>query len=693
MSDANFQLNESFQIASVTIIPKRNAIIRGSTEVFLEPKVMAVFVALSENTGTVVSRERLLEQIWGVEFGSDQSLSRAISIIRRSLRDTFGVSNLIETVPKRGYRLTAGIEPPDGVDLHYPDHALKRMQRQPTSSPIASGGHNEGDSVTLVGDQYVEVEHNSPKEKKLDLILLATGRQKIGFVVFVACIIGLIAFAVSSPLVSTKHNPSSLLQSSIAVLPFEDFSEEGNKAYFTAGIADQIRITLNQLDGVRVIGRASSVFAANSGRDVRKISDDLGVAFLLEGAVRWEDNRALITAQLVDANEGTVLWSNAYDRTLTADDLFVIQRGIAEEVAVALSVALDLKLSIDDRWRLEGTGASSLAVYDKYLRARFGPDSLKHAEAVEVLREVVAEDPNYAAAWALLGIRIGSLQWEARSADEARAYFDEALQLTKRAVVIDPFLAEARSFHAGMLVGTKDYGASHQEHQRALELGGNTSTIMQYIRLLQRTGRIRTALPQAKEIGDLEPLSRFFDLEFELMRQSGRYSEAHTALGQMTEGDYSTFDTAFKRWLLEANRAPTSNLTTEYFVQARRLATVDVGPVFDAVLDHQDNLDLASVALRQHLKSTGVQYPDKLLHIALLAAWIGDPNLALDAMTEEIGWSTVRMVYLWEELFSDMRQLPEFKEFAQTNGLVAYWQEYGWADACAPVSETEFECS
>ena len=104
-------------------------------------------------------------------------------------------------------------------------------------------------------------------------------------------------------------------------------------------------------------------------------------------------------------------------------------------------------------------------------------------------------------------------------------------------------------------------------------------------------------------------------------------------------------------------------------------------------------MDLASVALRQHLKSTGDQYPDKLLHIALLAAWIGDPNLALDAMAEEIGWSTVRMVYLWEELFSEMRQLPEFKEFAQTNGLVAYWREYGWADACEPISETEFECS
>lgn len=657
----------AFELGPFIIETERSIVRIEDDEHRLEPKVMAVLRLLAEADGRVVSRTDLIDQVWGVEHGADESLTRAISLLRATFRQAAPNIEFIETVPRKGYRLC---QTPRFDAETEPDSAAT-MQVQtaidaPTSSPVTAPEANPTQPLPV-------------KEPPSTKALIATCAVLASIIVWM--------------LISDRFAPApSVETASVAVLPFEDLSPEGDRSYFAVGVADEIRSRLSQFDGLSVIGRSSSMATARAERSASDTGADLGVSFLLDGSVRWAGDRALVTSQLTRVSDGTVLWSRAYDRNMMAEDLVAIQNDIADEVAGAFSVAFDLELDANTRRRLEGTGTNSLTAYDLYQRARFQENGLPNEEAIPLLRQAVEEDPDYAAAWSLLGLRIGAQQWQSRTSEEAQAFSEEALRLTQLAIEIDPDSAEARSFYGGMLTANKAFVAAEEQHRTAISLGANSASLIQYVRMLQRTGRITSALVPFNEAKRLEPFRRFLDMESELMRQAGRYDPARTALDQYVDSDFSAFRWAFERWLIEANASGRSDQAFAYFRSARSAATTEAAQMFDIVLDNVDTPQSALAALRNEFERSGDHYPAKLLHIALFAAWLDDPELALEAFVTELDGSTVRMTYLWDALLSDMRQLPDFKPLVEEVGLVAYWREYGWADVCRPIGDNDFEC-
>ncbi|MGH9589518.1 MAG: hypothetical protein ACRD25_03950 [Terracidiphilus sp.] len=125
---------------------------------------------------------------------------------------------------------------------------------------------------------------------------------------------------------------------SVAVLPFENLSDNKDNVYFSDGLSEEILNSLARIDGLRVIGRTSSFQFKGEDVDSRTIGERLGVANLLEGSVRREGERARVTAQLIRASDGTQLWSQTYDRTVK--DSLAVQLDIAEPVAGVLNVLL-----------------------------------------------------------------------------------------------------------------------------------------------------------------------------------------------------------------------------------------------------------------------------------------------------------------------------------------------------------------
>ena len=647
-----------FQLGTFEIEPQRNIIRHDGTEIRLDPKIIGVLCALAGAAGSVVSRSELIDAVWGVEHGGDESLTRAISLLRATFKQCDSSTRLIETVPRRGYRLTEAVE-------------------SIIAAPIEETGREEEFSGPPI---------DPVKTSRADPVGLPF--------VLSGLVLGLVVLGLIVTSLGNQRAPAAPAQqtASVAVLPFDDLSPTGDKDYFAIGVSDEIRTTLNRFEDIQVIGRSSSFASAANNATAIETGSLLGAAFILDGSVRWAGDQAFVTSELVDASDGTVVWSNSYDRDMTPGDIVAIQSDIAGEVAGALSVAFGLTLDVTMRTRTEGVGTSSLVAYDLYLQARMGRDRMSSRDAITLLRRAVDEDPNYGAAWSLMGIRTGGLQWGARSAAEARGYFEEALYLTRRGVELDPDSAEARSYYGGMLVGTKDFGASEEQHRMALSLGANSASLVQYTRLLQRTGRISVALAPAARAQELEPLTRFVDLDAELMRQIGNYDAAYSSLDKANEGDFSDYAQSFERWLIEANANPKSEQSWAYLKEFREQATNEAASIIDIVLRNRETPEIARRELRAEFAKTEEHYPEKLIHIAVFAALQDDPHLALEAMTEEINWSTVRMTYLWDELFSRMRQLPEFKQFVRLNGLETYWREYGWADVCRPLSDADFEC-
>jgi TolB-like protein len=215
-------------------------------------------------------------------------------------------------------------------------------------------------------------------------------------------------------------------QHSIAVLPFVNMSADPENEYFADGLSEELLNVLAQIKGLKVAGRTSSFHFKGRNEDLRQIGETLGVANILEGSVRRQGDRVRITAQLVQASDGFHLWSETYDRNL--DDIFAIQDEISEAVAGALRVTL----LGESRAPTSATQAINPEVYSRFIaaRARIATrDGGKVLEALEMLRQVTAEAPEYAPAHAWRGIA-AILAWSNDSTLSA----EEALGLAETSV-------------------------------------------------------------------------------------------------------------------------------------------------------------------------------------------------------------------------------------------------------------------
>ena len=152
---------------------------------------------------------------------------------------------------------------------------------------------------------------------------------------------------------------------SIAVLPFDDLSPEGDQQYFVEGLSEEIISALTQIPELKVSARTSTFLLAEQGTDIVTIARTLGVANVLEGSVRKSGNQVRITAQLIEAETEFHLWSDMFDRELT--DIFAIQ----EEIARAITDRLQVTLSGDQQSQLVAEGTESAEAHEAYLRGRF----------------------------------------------------------------------------------------------------------------------------------------------------------------------------------------------------------------------------------------------------------------------------------------------------------------------------------
>src|SRR5947199_5451020 len=230
----------------------------------------------------------------------------------------------------------------------------------------------------------------------------------------VRCLLGATAVvAVAAFLVGIimfSRNRSSLVQAasdkSVAVLPFENLSEEKQNAYFADGVQDEILTDLAKIAELKVISRASVMqYKSGVARNLRQIAQELGVANVLEGSVQRAGNRVRVSAQLLDGRKDVHLWAEHYDRPL--DDVFAIQ----SEIAKAIADQLRAKLSPREKAAIERPPTADLAAFDLYTRARtlmlevvFVGTQAKNnlLQAVELLNQAVARDPNFLLAYCRL---------------------------------------------------------------------------------------------------------------------------------------------------------------------------------------------------------------------------------------------------------------------------------------------------
>jgi len=361
-------------------------------------------------------------------------------------------------------------------------------------------------------------------EKEVDRsesITHTTGRR-MDFVVIAVLTAAVIVFAYDKwwlgPSDGFRPPPNS-----IAVLAFANMSPDAGQEFFSDGISEELLSLLAKVPELQVISRTSAFSFKDKDVKLTDVARELNVAHILQGSIRWAGDRLRITAQLIDTQSDAHLWSETYDRTL--DDIFVIQDEIAAAVVEKLKVTLLGAAPVVD--------ATDPQAYALYLQARFlsrQGTAENWEQAIAMFEQVLAIDPEYAAAWAgLANVYSRQAENSLRPIEEGYAL---SAQAATQALAIDPSYAPAHARLGWIAMHNQgDLAAAARHYQRALELDPtNIGIIFSAASFAESLGRLEQviALEQYALIRDpLDPVAH--NNHGDSFLSVGRFNEAIAA--------------------------------------------------------------------------------------------------------------------------------------------------------------------
>ena len=285
----------------------------------------------------------------------------------------------------------------------------------------------------------------------------------------------------------------------VAVLPFQDLTGDTSRAYFAAGVTEEIRGQLTKVSALRLLSR--SAVQRYGKDDLRQLRSELGAGSAVEGTVRLEGQRARVSVELIDTATERTLWSEQYDRTL--DNVLSVQTDVALRIADALNAAL----GPEERTRVARPPTTNAEAYELYLRSQElnEGDRQQNLRGIELLTKAVSLDPAFAVAQARLAYRTAFLGYY----DDPK-YLDMSIAIGKRAIELDPTLPAAHTALASAY-GQKGWASRAREaFQKALSLdpGGGGMGALSNITVLESEvlGRHDKALVTARRLLQMRPV-------------------------------------------------------------------------------------------------------------------------------------------------------------------------------------------
>ena len=345
----------SFRVASWLVEPELDRISRGSESASLRPRVMDLLIYLARQDSRVVSVDKIIDDLWPGKHISTDSVYRCITELRQALGDSEDGQACIEKIPRRGYRL---LVPATGFR-----EGLEEGRKRRSKSWLISTS-----AICVV-----------------TVLLLGT--------------VGIYAWTMLSddtvdlePISGHVFTPRT---KSVVVLPFINNSRSAGNEYLSDGFTETLSHSLAQLPDLRVTARTSAFYFKGQDLGVREIADKLGVETVLEGSVQRDGSRIHITAQLIEAETGSELWSDSYDCNLS--DIFAIQESIAESVALAMRPVLSGEAG-NSEIRIQTAGTDNVAAYEKYLKGLQQKNIWSNAPLLMAeisFKEALALDPGF----------------------------------------------------------------------------------------------------------------------------------------------------------------------------------------------------------------------------------------------------------------------------------------------------------
>jgi tetratricopeptide (TPR) repeat protein len=379
-----------------------------------------------------------------------------------------------------------------------------------------------------------------------------------------------------------------------------------------------------------------------------------------------------LTAQLVDGESDTHLWSNVYPADMgNLESLFEIQAEIAMDVANALRV----EFLEDDREQIERIPTHSREAYELYLASL---DQRNSGMALSLIEQALALDERFVAAW----VRKASLHDTLtgfRTGEEADAEHSAALAAANRALAIDPESSRAHSTLAVALGQGGDWIDSELEERRAVALGARRGNSL----VRMSVGDYRESAAVLEESLLVDPMNDF---------PAGLLLVVYEGLGDKE---------ARRRHWERGERLYEQNWYGRGMEFGLRLAEKDYefvrahapdDPVVNAGVANLESPEAGLAALRSLYANPAMRTANNLRSLSGWAAYFGDPALALQWFREATDLQPTSLLSVWLPLYAATRREPGFKDLLRDFGVVDYWKRFGWTDFCRPLENDDFVC-
>jgi TolB-like protein/DNA-binding winged helix-turn-helix (wHTH) protein len=448
------RVRDDLRIGGWLIQPQVHTISRDAQVHRVEPKAMQVLVYLARHNDEVVSKERLIGEIWPATFVTDDVLTRCISELRAAFDDDPKKPLVIQTIPRSGYRLIAPVQ-------------------------------FEGTGVASPGNR-------------------AARRLLVGLTVALGLVLLLFAADVGGVRERLRRPMPVPKIQSLVVLSLENLSHDPEQEYFAEGITDELTTEMAKLSALRVISRTSAVHYKHTTKTLPQIAEELRVDAVIEGTVQRSGDRVRVSAQLIEGRTDRHLWAESYERDLS--DVLALEGDVAHEIAREIQ----LQLTPSEHGGLAGERKVSPEAHEAYLKGLHYWSKLTEGDvkrSITYFEEAIRLAPRFAPAYARLAFSynlLGSDEYVA-PADA----FPKAKELAQKALEIDPTLANA---HAALGFAHHsfdwDWRAAEAEYLRANELEPNGEGAHHvYALYLSDMGRNQEALAEMKKAIELDPLS------------------------------------------------------------------------------------------------------------------------------------------------------------------------------------------
>ncbi|MGC2467431.1 MAG: winged helix-turn-helix domain-containing protein [Candidatus Acidiferrum sp.] len=504
-------MSSLYRFGQFVLDPARRTLSRADSPVSLTPKAFDVLLFLAQNPNRLVTKEELLQAVWGDTFVEEGNLTQYISHLRKALDDNSEDTRLIVTIARKGYQFTADVTVAEAADT-------ARQAAVPVSTPESS----------LDNTQHVlerpahEAAPKTPKHWRNAGVLAAS-----------TVILAAVAYT------SWRHfrpmTPPTSQKIMLAVLPFENLTGDPNKEYLADGLTEETISQLGRLnpEQLGVIARTSVMGYKHKNERLDQIGHDLSVQYVLENSLRESGNHVRLTAQLIQVKDQTHLWSQDYDYPV--NDFLTVE----DDVAKAVVQQIRLRLTSKQKAALAQSHQVNPEAFDAYLQGHyyFERDSDKDTDmAAKYFERATQLDPSYALAWVGLS---RARNWQAATglipAEEGHRLAREAVE---RALALNPNLAEAHA-QMGRIKRQVDFdwAGADASIQRAIALEpGNPEIVLSAASLAAILGRLDEALQLAHRAIDLDPLNaRSWEGLGELEFRGGKLDEAKADLKKAHE--------------------------------------------------------------------------------------------------------------------------------------------------------------